>query len=289
MTRKNTLFEGLPLIRLPVTRKDTVNNRKRNVYDLGSVTAARLFYECDIMGCRNILYCGKVNKVLPLLRYYTRTVRKQVVLLTPDECSYERTGMRYVFDDFAANSPTESLPAGNGHVFVRDDEAAMDLVNVIMSNTDRAFVFCATDGLQIDEVTMNALARTGSCFIVTDMLQGAVRNGLAADVLVGRASVCLFDPSSDAERFLIPVLPKYEREQTHNNMAFGYNSFNASMENTADIRHMNRGFGINLSQSRDISIEPVVNEAQLEVLQENGQILIYNKIRRRVYTGTVSH
>ncbi len=287
--KKDLMLTGLSLLRLPITKKNTANNRKRNVQDLGSITSARLFYECDIMNCRSILYCGKMNKALPLVRYYVRASSRPVVLLTPDEYCYEKMGLHLVFEDYCITGPVQTLPAGNGNVFIKDDEAAIDLVRMISDNSDHVFVFCATDGLQIDIGTLNALARTSSYFIVTDMLEGAAGNGLEAKDIASRARALFFYPYSDAERFLIPILPKYENEKPHNNLVLGYHSLNGNMENPERISHMNSGFGINLSQSRELSPEPVINEAQLKVIREKEQLIIYNAACQRVYTGCISH
>ena len=286
MDKKNLMSAGIPFLRVPITKKNTVNNRRRKVRDLGNVTSAHIFYECDIMNCRSILYCGKMNKALPLVRYYVRASDRPVVLLTPDEYCYESSGLHLIFEDYSVTGPVQSLPAGNGNVFVKDDEAAIDLVRMISENTDHAFVFCACDGLQIDIGTLNALART-SCFIITDMLSGAVGNGLKAEEFAARFKALFFYPSSDAGRFLIPLLPKYENEKPQNNLAFGYHSHNGSRADLEGNIPTNSGFGINLSQSRELSIEPVMNEAQLETLREYGQMLIYNAALQRVYTGRV--
>lgn len=289
MANNSFNFGGLPILRFPVTGKDKVNNRNRNIENLGNVTAARLFYECGILGCRSILYCGKVNKALPLLRYYVRTTARPVVLLTPDAFYYEKAGLELVFNDYSFSDPSRSLPEGNGNVFVRDDEAAMDLIRMINENTDHAFVFCATDGLQISEGILNALSRAESHFIITDMLKGAVCDGLGTDDIVGRAKILLFYPTSDAERFLVSVLPKYECERPRNNLSFGYHSLTGDFTDTDGILHSNSGFGLNLSQSRELSVEPVINEAQLSVIRKNGQLLIYNTDNQKVYVGRVSH
>ena len=289
MADKNLVLKGIPFLRLPITKNNTVNNRSRNVQELGNITSAHLFYECDIMNCRGILYCGKMNKALPLVRYYVRASDRPVVLLTPDEYCYENTGLHLVFEDYSITGPVQSLPKGNGNVYIKDDEAAIDLVRMISDNTDHAFVFCASDGLQIDSGTLTALARTSGYFILTDMLSGAAGSGLKAEELASRAKALFFYPSSDAGRFLIPLLPKYENEKPHNNLAFGYHGHNGAVADSEGNIRMNSGFGINLSQSREISIEPVINEAQLAALRENGQLLIYNAASQRVYTGRITH
>lgn len=288
MAKKNLKFGGLPLFRFPSTGKDKVNNMNRNVEDLGSITSARLFYESGLLGSRSILFCGKINKAMPILRYYVRIIDRPVVLLTPDDFYYERTGLRLVFDDYSISGPSNSLPEGNGNVFVRDDEASMELIRMITENADRAFVFCAADGLQISDGILNALARTGSYFIITDMLRGASGDGIEVQDIVDRAKVLLFYPTADAERFLVPVLPKYECERPRNSLSFGYHSLNGNMPDTDDILHTNRGFGLNMSQSRELSVEPVINEAQLRTIRENGQILVYNTDSQRVYVGRIS-
>lgn len=286
---KNKYYQsrGLPLLRLPITGNNKVNNMMRNVQDLGTVTAAFLYHECGIMNCRGVLYCGKLNKALPVYRYFVRAFNGPVVLLVSNEYTYERSGLQLVFDDYCIDAPCQSLSNGNGTVFVGDDEAALDVIDMITANQDRAFVYCAADGLQVSDGILNALSRARNYLILTEMLTAAAGNGLEADDLVGRAKVLLFYPVADAGRYLIPVLPKYAYEKPVNSLMFGYHNHQGGAFSTGAF-HKNSGLGLNISQSREYSVEPVINEAQLADIHEKGQLVIYNALSQDVYVGKIS-
>lgn len=291
MKYKDYLMRGLPLLRIPITGANKVNNRGRDVRDLGDITAAQLIHEADIMRCRSTLYCGKLNKAFPILRHFGRASERPVVLLTASEYTYERAGAQLIFNDYCIDSPSQNLPDGNGNVYVKnEEEIIVDMIEMIAANPDRAFVFIAADGLHLTRGILSALERTWSHMILTDRLEGArgiIEDNLGTDEIVGRSKVLLFYPCSDAERFLIPILPKYECEKPRNELSLGYHNHSGGGPDPENY-HISSGLGLNISQSRELSVEPVINGAQLKALREKGQMVIYNTESQQVLVGRIT-
>ena len=280
---------GMALLRLPVTKKDSVNVRRRAISDTGSMTAAQVIRKTGISSRKPILLCGDANKNLPLLSQLLKMSEKPYVLLGTKIDFGERSCLSDLPTDWDAEKPTQKLPSGSGMITLKPSaQTNVDLKVCLPEWDSHLIVMCLGNGLQLDTELINLLHAQGSYILLTESLFRSVKsaegNKLTPSELMASMSYLVISSAGSGAKELLSVLPHYEQEKITNTTDLSGHGDSPYQTH----RHHHRGLGLRLSQSRTLETKPILTQEQLTDMQNSHITLIYNAETAQTWTAKIT-
>lgn len=153
MRKHKKLYDrmGMALLSLPSTKADRTNNKRRNVGNIDATSSAHVISVTGIRPEEPILFCGRYNKAIPMIRQLIKQSERPFVFVGTKRDLNENSCLCLFETQWEYETPLESLPEGNGKIVLESGaETNLALKNFI-SNWDSHFILmCLGNGLQID-------------------------------------------------------------------------------------------------------------------------------------------
>ena len=280
---------GMSLLSIPAGKKDCVNEKKRGVRDLESVSAAELISTSGLKPNCPTIVCGAYNKSVHLLHQLLRMSRTHFVLVGSDRDLNE---FPIGFEEcWEYNNPVRRLPDSSGVLKLLPNAETMLELKICLPDWDKHMVvFCAGKGLQLDLELMDLLYAHGNFMLLTDSLFRGIKSSdgtklSPADVLSGMDYIVISSIGT-AAKDLIAVLPTYESEKITNTGDISLFS-RTPHSHTNPKRRLRGGSGnsISLSQSRTIETKPIFSHGDLNMMQAENVTILYNVREGHLYTA----
>ena len=273
----NTL--GTTLLSLPTTKNNRINNRRRNIYDLEATSAAHMISAVGIDAIEPVLFCGKHNKAIHIVRQLTKKTTRPFVLIGTNRDLGEHSCLRVLDIEWEANSLTRNLPNGNGLLILEPGpKTRLDLMESLFGWESRFVILCVGNGLQIDQELLNILNGIGHYMLLSENLQRSVKSTdgckMTSGDLLASMEYIIVSSIGTAGKDLIKILPDFEHERITNTTDF---SLHHDPSHSYDNGHYNRsGGGFRLSQSKTIESRCIITQEELRNLQDANIMLVHN-------------
>ena len=274
---RNKLYrpDGLPLLSMPVTQADRVNNRSRGIRALGRVTGAQLLHAVGYDGSGPLLFCGSQSQAFPLIRQATLSAEKPFLLVGTVSALRDSCFLSLA-PEWTRSSASPGLPIGSGCLMLQSGQAAhLELKESLPDWTDRYLILVPGNGLQLDGNDLDLLNAIGSYAIVSDSISrcfsASSETGISLSRVYESMDLVVCRTVGGGIRELISVLPTFQQVKTVNSM--DYSSYKNGVGAMSGIPM--RGKGMRLSQARSIETKPVLEEDQImEVLNQSRTVVI---------------
>lgn len=278
MNQKLHPILGMPLLRLPIGKRDSANQKKRNIGNLGVTTAAHMLSATGITPNAPILLCGPHSKAFPVLR--------QLIKMSPIPCLV--VGTRRDFEgsclsDFpigwSESDVPPSLPNGNGRLVLRPGgETNLRLKDALLNWDSHLVILCLGNGLQVDSEFLNLLNGLGQYVIVTASLNRSIKGSegyqLSAEDLLSSMDYILASAVGMAAKDFLAIIPTYECEKVTNTADFS--TYQDAPDHTFGYHRHRNGSGFRVSQSRSLEIKSLLTQEDLTKMQHSNTLFIYN-------------
>ena len=269
---------GMRLLRLPETRLERENTRRRGVAELGSVTACEAMGRARISTDAPVLLSGSHSAALPFLRQLLRRSARPFVLVGTEQDLGEGC-LAALAHDWALHGAPTCLPDGNGLLTLDGSAGSMLELKESMDAWTHLIVLCLGNGLLLDKGLLDQLnRRVGYILVSTAMnrsLRGAEENGAITvqSVFSSMGYIVISSIESAAARDLLSVLPAYEEERVVNTL-----DWQSSRSRFRSLRKTRQGDcgGLRFSQSRTLDTKPILRQDDLRTLEKERRSLLFN-------------
>lgn len=281
---------GMALLSLPSTKADRTNNKRRNVGNIDATSSAHVISVTGIRPEEPILFCGRYNKAIPMIRQLIKQSERPFVFVGTKRDLNENSCLCLFETQWEYETPLESLPEGNGKIVLESGaETNLALKNFI-SNWDSHFILmCLGNGLQIDQELLNLLNGVGHYMLISENLQRGIKcfDGvkMSASELLESMDYIIISSIGTAGKELLKVLPEFEYEKITNSMDFSYHH-DAPHEHKG--KHHRNGGGLSLNQSKTRESRCIFTEEDLREMQDSNKMLIYNTQYSRAWIAKVT-
>ena len=131
---------GMALLSLPSTKADRTNNKRRNVGNLDATSSAHVISVTGIRPEEPILFCGRYNKAIPMIRQLIKQSERPFVFVGTKRDLNENSCLCLFETQWEYETPLKILPEGNGKIVLESGaETNLALKNFI-SNWDSHFI-----------------------------------------------------------------------------------------------------------------------------------------------------
>lgn len=282
---------GMPLFRLPVTKSDRVNRERRNIADLGTVTASRALSETGIRPDAPLTICGRQAKALPVLRQLVRQSPLPFLLIGSRRDLSDESCLLSLPHEWTVSSPSASLPSGSGIMVLPPGAQTMLFLKENLSDWDgRLVILCLGSGLQADQELLNLLNGLGNYIILTESLFRSVKGGgdlkLSPRELLAGMEYILISSIGSAAGELISILPYFECEKVTDTEDISLHRHSLPMGYGAKFPQ--NGGGLHLGQARNLETKPILSQDELTRMQDQNIMLLYNVRLSHTWTARIS-
>lgn len=290
---KKKLYDtvGMALLSLPITKKNSSNNKRRNVKDMEVTSAARMIGVTGVRPEEPLIICGRHNKAFPVVRQLTRMSSRPFLLLGTKRDLAEESCLRLLDIEWESETPQRNLSEGNG-VFILKSGAETNLIlKEYLSEWDSHLVImCLGNGLQVDQELLNLLNGVGHYILLAETLQRSIKcmDGckLTAVDLLSSMDYILVSSIGTAGKELMKVLPDYEYEKVTNTSDLSLHQ-DAPNEYRGNFHHPNGG-GLRFSQSKTQETRCIFTQDDLTKMQDSNTMLIYNARCSHTWVARIS-
>lgn len=291
MNQKLYRIMGLPLVRFPLGRKDSINQKKRNIGALGTTTAARLLSVAGVRPDGPILLCGPYAKSFPILRQLLK-MSSLPYLIAGVPKDFAHTCLPILPVDWVSDRIPAVLSAGNGRLALcPGGETSLQLVSSISNWKTHLVVLCLGNGLQVDGELLNVLHGLGQyILLINNSLHRSIRLSdeckLTTQELLVSMDYIIVTCAGSAAKDLVAILPTFECEKATNTTDFSVYQ-NAPQIVSKQYRYQNGG-GFRISQSRALESKPILTQEDLTLMQHNNTSFLYNAKQSQIWTAQIS-
>lgn len=284
---RNKLYrpEGLPLLSMPVTQADRVNNHARGILDLGRVTGAQLLHAVGYDGSGPLLFCGSQSQAFPLVRQAALSAGKPFLLIGSEHTLRDSCFLS-LEPEWTRGSASPSLPTGSGCLMLQSGQAShLELKESLANWIDRYLILLPGCGLQLDGNDLDLLNTIGSYAIISDSIGRSFASSSETGITLGRVyesmDLVVCRTAGGGIRELISVLPTFQQVKTVNSM--DYSNYKNGAGTISGIPM--RGRGIRLSQARSIETKPVLEEEQITTALHQSRTVVISMAARKTFVA----
>lgn len=273
----NTL--GMAFLSLPVTKKNLTNNKRRNIYDLESTSAARMISIAGIEPTEPVIFCGKHNKAIHIVRQLLKKSDRPYVILGTNRDLGMDSCLRVLDVEWESHSLSQKLPDGNGILLLESGaKTRLEIMEYISGWESHFIIICLGNGLQLDQEMLNLLNGIGHYMLLSESLQRSVKSTdgckMTAEDLLASMEYIIISSIGTAGKDLLRVLPEFEYEKITNTTDFSLHQ--DSPHRYGSGLHNRNGGGFRLSQSRILESRCIITQEELRKMQDENVMLIYN-------------
>ena len=276
---------GINLLALPNLNSARANAKRRNISDVGSVTASQALSYGGVFPDAPLLFCGSANKAFPILQQLVRMTNKPFILIGTERlndsclCALETS--------WSSSQVPDHLETGSGILTLSPDiETYAALRDSIRAWHTHFPIVCLGDGLSLDSSMLDSLNSLGAYCIITGSLQRSVLTSdkLEIGALLRSMEYVLISSAGGAAQEIVDYLPKFEEIRVTNTT-----DFSSHRDTPRDLygHHPHNGSGIRISQSRVVETMPVIKQDELVAMQKENALVIYNTRTARVYISRI--
>lgn len=289
MKRKIYESVGTAILSLPSTKNNRANNMRRNVVDMESTSAAHVIGATGIRTEDPMIFCGKHNKAVPVLRQLVKQSSRPFVLLGTRRDLGDDSCLRALDAQWESEQFSYDLPDGNGILVLGSDaQTYLDLKECISKWDSHLIIFCVGNGLQVDQELLNLLNSVGHYILLSESLQRSVKstegNKMTASDLLSSMEYILVSSIGTAGKDLLKVLPDFEYEKITNVLDLSVHQ--ASGHKHGRERH--NGGGLGLSQSKTQESRCIFTQEDLGKMQDANMLIIHNASASHTWVARVS-
>ena len=290
---KKKLYEviGMSLLSFPETKKNKINNKRRNVDNIEMSSAARMIGVTGIRPAEPLIFCGRYNKAFPVVRQLIKMSSRPFLILGTKRDLAEDSCFRMLDIEWESESPQASLLEKNGIFVLKPGPDTNLILKEYLSRWDsHLIIMCLGNGIQIDQELLNLLNSVGHYILLTETLQRSVKcmEGckLTPEELLASMDYILVSSIGTAGKELLKVLPDYEYEKITNTTDLSLHQ-DAPHEYRGGHHHRNGG-GLRFSQSKTLESRCIFTQDDLTRMQETNTMLIYNARCAHTWAAQIS-
>lgn len=289
----NKIYEavGIALLGLPTTKSNRTNNKRRNVNDMESTSAAHMLSVTGVSSKEPLIFCGKYNKAIPVLRQLIKKTSRPFVLIGTKRDLEDNSCLRILETTWESDILSRYLPDGNGILLLKSGaNTNLELKEYISEWDSHLIILCIGNGLQIDQELLNLLNSIGHYILLSENLQRSVKymDGykLTAADLLSSMEYILVSSIGTAGKELLKVLPDFEYEKITNTTDFSMHL--DSPHKHKDDYYNHNGGGLRLSQSKTQESRCIFTQEDLMKLQDSNVMVIHNARSSHTWVARVT-
>lgn len=266
--------KGIPLFRLPSTKRNRRTSKSRSVFQLEAMTAANLIHISGINGNKPFLFTGKYNRAYPILKQLLRESSLPVCVVGTrkdlTDCCLVHLG-----EDWRYQTVEKHLPAGNGVIAIENMSPIEQkkIATSLASWNDHALVLCLGNGIQLDAAMISTLISMQQCYLLSSSLSRSVRDTVKVKDFLSQMDYLIISSCADQE--LLDILPKFQCEKVTNHLNLNLHRDQPQIGDQTRLHHRS-GSGLFFGQDWTKETHPLFEQSELMELQNNGLILVYN-------------
>ena len=274
---------------LPATKNNRANNKRRNVVDMESTTASHVIGATGIRTEEPLIFCGKHNKAIPIIRQLVKQSSRPFVLLGTRRDLAEDSCLRVLDVQWESEHFSYSLPDGNGILVLGSDaQTYLDLKECVSKWDSHLIIFCVGNGLQVDQELLNLLNGVGHYILLSESLQRSIKstegNKMTASDLLTSMEYILVSSIGTAGKDLLNVLPTFEYEKITNTMDLTIHQ--APEYKYRGGRH--HGGGLVFGQSKTQESRSIFTQEDLRHMQDANMLIIHNASASHTWVARIS-
>lgn len=270
---------GLPLLRLPVTARHRSEERRRDLQDLGSLTASAALERTAVAPDGPIACCGSKNRFAELLRALARRSSLPFVLVGTQK-DMDSGCLPALEPEWTAKSISTRLKSGSGALVLDpgNEDIHLALMDALPKWRDHLVILCLGGGLQLDLAMLDQLNTLGTYVLLCDPLGRSVRgtdgSRLTPVELLRAMDYLLISSAGLSAGELLEVLPTYQSERISNTVDLSTRRPETHPRQSRGCG-LDRG-GLGMSQARTLEEKPLVTQDELRAMQRSGRLLVHN-------------
>lgn len=270
---------GLALLSLPVTARHRSEDRRRDLRELGSLTASAALERTGVAPSGPIACCGSKNRFAALLRALVKRSPRPFVIIGTSE-DMESGCLLALEPEWTEETITGKLPEGSGALVLDpgNEDTCLALLEALPKWRDHLVILCLGNGIQVDPAMLDQLNTLGPYVLLCESLGRSVRGAegmrLTPGELFRAMDYLLISSAGLSAGDLLEVLPTYESERVTNTV-----DLSARRPETHPRQGRGCGLdrgGLGMSQSRTLETKPIITQDELREMQRAGQLLIHN-------------
>lgn len=270
---------GMALLSLPTTKNDRVNNKRRNISDMESTSAAQMISVTGINPENPLIFCGKHNKAIPIVRQLIKKSKQPFVLIGTKRDLGEESCLRMIDTEWEYDSVPPTLPEVNGLLMLKPGaQTNLDLKICLSEWETHLIILCIGNGLQVDQELLNMLNSIGHYVLLSESVNRGIKstdgNKMTASDLLSAMEYILVSSVGTAAKDFLKVLPDFECEKITNTYDLSFHQ-DAPQDYQRGYHHRNGG-GLRLSQSKVREPRCILTEEDLNELQASNAMIIHN-------------
>lgn len=291
MNKKLYEAAGISLLKFPTTKKNSLNNKRRNVSDIGTTSAAHMIGITDIRQEEPLIFCGKYNKALPVVRQLIKMSSRPFLILGTKRDLAKDSCLRLLDVEWEKESLQRILSKGNGVIVLKPGAETNLMLKEYLSEWDsHLIIMCLGNGIQVDQELLNLLNSLGHYILLSETLQRSIKytDGCKLTVadLLSSMDYILVSSIGTSGKELIRVLPDYDYEKVTNTADFSIHK-DAPHEYKGGYHHRNGG-GLRFGQSKTQESRYIFTQDDLTKLQDSNTMIIYNAHYAHIWVARIS-
>ena len=272
---------GMHLLAFPRTYADRENTRRRDIGDVGRVSAFSALNTAQIAP-QNTLLCGPIGRMFSVLDALQRQSTQPFVLIGTKR-DFTDSPLLRLDTQWEDTSLPGRLPDGNGRITLRADDLT-ETMERLPELQDRLLILCLGHGLAVNAALLNQLNAAGNFLLVTNSLSGALFR--SADfteetLLSAMQHRVISSIGGGSAETLLKILPDYECEKVANSFNF------STHRDHGGTMGCHGGGGLQFGQNREIVTKHLLSENDLTRLCQESSLILYNARLRKVWVGRI--
>lgn len=282
---------GMALLSLPTTRNNKTNNKRSNITDMESTSAAQIISVTGIYPEEPIIFCGKHNKAIPVIRQLIKKSSRPFVILGTERDLREDSCLRLFNSEWESDTIAPVLPDGNGVMTLTPGaQTNLDLKVCLPEWDSHLIILCVGNGFQVDQELLNLLNGIGHYILLSESLNRSVKSTegtkMTAQDLLSSMEYIIVSSIGTAGKDLLKVLPDFEYERITNTMDFSLHQ-DAPNGRESGYHHRNGG-GIHFGQARSSESRCILTQEELTKLQDANTMIIHNAQNSHTWVARVT-
>ena len=281
---------GIALLSLPITKNNKSNNKRRKITDMESTSAAHIIGVTGVCPEKPLIFCGKHNKAIPIVRQLIKKSSRPFVILGTGYDLRKESCLRIFDIGWESDSLTPVLPEGNGVMMLTPGaQTNLDLKICLPKWDSHLIILCVGNGFQIDQELLNLLNGIGHYILLSESLNRSVKSAegtkMTAQDLLSSMEYIIVSSIGTAGKDLLKVLPDFEYEKITNTMDFSLHQ-DAPNRHEGGHHHRNGG-GIHFGQAKSIEPRCILTQEELTKLQDANTMIIHNAQNSHTWVAQV--
>ena len=282
---------GRSLLSLPTLKNNKINNKRRNINDMEFVSAAHMISVTEIRPEEPVIFCGKHNKAIPIVRQLIRKSSRPFVLLGTKRDLGEESCLRMLDIEWEQKDISYSLPEGNGIIFLKPGgDTNLKLKNYITEWDSHFIILCVGNGFQVDQELLNLLNSIGHYMLLSESLQRSVKstdgNKMTVSDLLSAMEYILVSSIGTAGKELLKILPDFEYERITNTTDLSIHQ-DTPYKYESGHHHRNGG-GLRFSQAKTQEPRSILTQEELIQMQDSNIMLIHNASNSHTWVARIT-